>query len=378
MALVPESAQEKAALLHGRWLRVFILVVILLGGFFAILYFGQPHSAPVEASARGRKVDPPATQPAQVLPKEPITETAPFKTAVPQRVAGSTYLQLSAVRRQSAERMADDLRKKNFEAIASEIDGKPGVFRVLVGPVSATGVVQLRADLERAGFPGNAAIRRTSGESNPPKPDNAIALSARTTKEEASNRPVAGQTYMELSTASRDSAQLLVDALHQKKLNAMASEIIEKPGMFRVLVGPVEDTGAGIAQMRADLEGAGFPGNAAIRRILAESDPARPDPTSAGAVKSLSAGGTKADESNRPVAGQAYLEFFATSPQTAEIIADALREKGFEAVASATADPPGGFHVLVRPVNDTSIDQLRADLERAGFHGNAAILRISK
>lgn len=114
MALVPESAQEKAARLHGRWLRVFILVVILLAGFFAILYFGQPHSAPVEASARGRKVDPPTTQPAQVLPKEPITETAPFKTAVPQRVAGSTYLQLSAVRRQSAERMTDDLPQEEL------------------------------------------------------------------------------------------------------------------------------------------------------------------------------------------------------------------------------------------------------------------------
>ncbi len=285
VALVPESAREKAALLHGRWLRVFILVVILLGGFFAILYFGQPHSAPVEASATGRKVEPPTTQPAQVLPKDPITETAPFKTTVPHRVAGSTYLQLSAVRRQSAERMADDLRKKNFEAMASEIDGKPGVFRVLVGPVSDTGVVQLRADLERAGFPGNAAIRRTSAESNPSKPDNAISLSARTTKEEASNHPVAGQTYMELPAASRDSAQLLVDALRQKKFNAMASEIVEKPGMFRVLIGPVEDSGVAIAQMRADLESAGFPGNAAVRRILPESDPARPDPTSAGAVK---------------------------------------------------------------------------------------------
>jgi cell division septation protein DedD len=373
VALVPASAQEKAALLHGRWLRVFILVVILLGGFFAISYVGQPHSAPVEASATGRKVEPTAMQPAQILPKEPITETAPFKTAVPHRVAGSTYLQLSAVRRQSAERLTEDLRKKNFEAVTAEIDGKSGVFRVLVGPVSDTSVLQLRADLERAGFPGNAAIRRTSAESNPPKPDSAISLSARTTKEEVSNGPVAGQTYMELSAASRDSAQLLVDALRQKKFNAMASEIIEKPGMFRVLVGPVEDTGVGIAQMRANLEGAGFPGKAAIRRILAESNP-----TSPGAVTSLSAGATKADESNRPVAGQAYLEFSATSPQTAEIIADALHEKGFEAIASETEDPSGGFHVVVRPGNNTSIDQLRADLERAGFHGNAAILRISK
>ena len=300
VALVPESAREKAPLFHGRWLRVFILVVILLGGGFATLYLGQPHSAPVKASSTGQRVEPPTTQPAQVLAKEPITETAPLRTALPHLAAGMTYLQLSATHRQSAERMTDDLRKKNFEAVASEIDGRPGFFRVLVGPVSDTGVVQLRAELERAGFPGNAAIRRTSAESNPPKPDNAISLSARTTKEGASNPPIAGQTY-------------------------------------------------------------------------AESDPANPE-----AVKSLPAGATKADASNHPVAGQTYLEFSATSPQTAEIIADELHAKGFDAIASETENPPRVFRVLVRPVNDTSIDQLRADLERAGFHGNAAILRVLK
>jgi SPOR domain len=365
VALVP--------LLHGRRLRVFILVVILLGGFFAILYFGQPHSAPVEASATGRKAELPTTQPPQVSPKEPVTETAPFKTGVPHRVAGSTYLQLSAVRREGAERLTDELRKKNFEAAVSEIDGKPGLFRVLVGPVSETGVGQLRADLERAGFLGNAAIRRSLAESNPANPGSAISLSARTGKEEASYWAAGGQTYMELSAAPRESAQLLVDALRQKKFNAMATEIMEKPGLFRVLVGPVKDTGVGIAQLRADLERAGFPGNAAIRRTTAESDSANPS-----AVKSLSAGATKEDESNPPIAGPAYLEFPATSQQTAEIIVDALREKGFEASASETEDPPGGFHVSIRPKNNTSIDQLRADLERAGFHGNAAILRISK
>ena len=350
VALVPEAAPEKAALFRGGWLRVFILVAVLLGGFFGVFYFGQPHSAPVEASAKGRKIDPSAT---------PTLQTGP-----PQ-AAESTYLQLSAVRRPSAERLANDLRKKNFSAVLSEIDGKPGMFRVFVGPVSDTEVAQLRADLERAGFHGNAAIRRTEAETNPPKPDTAIPSSVQITKEEASGRPVAGQVYMELRAASRESAQLLVDALHQKRMNAMASEIIETPGVFRVLVGPVEDTGAGIAQLRADLQSAGFAGNAALRRTLAESDPAN-------------SGAAKADENDRRAASQAYLEFPATSRQAAEIIADALHEKGFEAVASETEDSTGGFHVLIKPGNHTSIDQLRADLERAGFHGNTALWRIAK
>jgi hypothetical protein len=300
VVFVPESAPEKAALFHGRWLRVFILVAILLGGFFAIVYLSQSRSAPVKASITGKAVEPPATQPAQILPKEPISGTVPLSTALPHRVAGSTYLQLSATHQQSAELLIDGLRKKNFEAAASEIEGRPGLVRVLVGPVRDTDVVQLRADLERAGFAGNAAVRRTLAGSNPPEPDNAISSSARTTNERANNRPLA-------------------------------------------------------------------------QPAQAESDPAN-----TGAAKPLPAEAAKEDASNRAVVGQGYLEFRASSRQAAEIISDALHEKGFDATAPETEDSPGVFRVLVRPVNDISIDQLRADLERAGFHGNAAIFRFLK
>lgn len=322
------------------------------------------------------KGEPLTTQPASVPPEETSAETAPLGTASPRLAAGLTYLQLSATRRQSAERMIEDLRQRNFPAVIAEIDGKPGLFRVFVGPVTATAVLRLRSDLERAGFPGNAAIRRSSAESKLPKSDDAISVSASTAQEGSSSRPVAGQTYLELTTASWDSAQLLVDVLRQKKFNAIVSEIVEKPGMFRVLVGPVEDTSVSIAQMRADLEGAGLSGNAAIPRTL-ESDSAK-DPANPAALKSLPPEAAKADASSRPVSSQTYLEFSAPSPQTAEIIADALHQKGFEAILSETKEPPGDFRVLVRPLSGTSIDQLRADLERAGFHGNAAVLRISK
>jgi hypothetical protein len=105
---------------------------------------------------------------------------------------------------------------------------------------------------------------------------------------------------------------------------------------------------------------------------------AKPAPANADAVSLFTAAVTKVDESNPPAAVHPYLEFSATSPQTAEIIADALRQKGFEATVSEAEDPPGGFRVFIKPANDTSIDQLRADLERAGFHGDAAILRVSK
>ena len=80
------------------------------------------------------------------------------------------------------------------------------------------------------------------------------------------SRPVAGQTYLQLAATSQHEADIMVDVLRKKKFRAMAAEIDEKPGTFRVLVGPITDTTAN--KMRADLQGEGFPGNAAIRRTF--------------------------------------------------------------------------------------------------------------
>jgi hypothetical protein len=57
--------------------------------------------------------------------------------------------------------MVDVLRKKGFKSRSAEIPGKAGTFRVLVGPLEADALNKTRADLQGAGFPGNAAIKRT-------------------------------------------------------------------------------------------------------------------------------------------------------------------------------------------------------------------------
>ena len=57
--------------------------------------------------------------------------------------------------------MVELLRKKSFPAIAAEIPEKPGVFRVLVGPMSDADVSKTRADLQNASFPGKEAVKRT-------------------------------------------------------------------------------------------------------------------------------------------------------------------------------------------------------------------------
>jgi cell division septation protein DedD len=80
------------------------------------------------------------------------------------------------------------------------------------------------------------------------------------------SHPADGQTYLQLAATSQHEADIMVDVLRKKKFHAMAAEIDEKPGTFRVLVGPITDSTAN--KMRADLQGEGFPGNAAIRRTF--------------------------------------------------------------------------------------------------------------
>ena len=182
---------------------VFFIVVILLGVFFAMGYIVGRNSSPVGAPevaahrpetrpadtdtpASTRETAPPApvdvskdadsrpketasqqgpaTKPAP--PPEPAPAPAPAKTSArtstsDQPESGRTYLQLSAIERDKAEIMVELLRKKKFSAIAAEIPEKPGVFRVLVGPIPEADINKTRAALQDASFPGKEAVKRT-------------------------------------------------------------------------------------------------------------------------------------------------------------------------------------------------------------------------
>jgi cell division septation protein DedD len=81
-----------------------------------------------------------------------------------------------------------------------------------------------------------------------------------------SNTPIAGQTYLQLAATTKHEADIMVDVLRNKGFKALTTEIAEKRGTFRVLVGPIPENGTN--KMRADLQASGFPGNAAIRRTF--------------------------------------------------------------------------------------------------------------
>ncbi len=193
-----EDGEFELILGNRQLLSVFFIVVILLGVFFTMGYIvGRnsgtltadvaPAPAPPAPDGRPQAVESPVAKASEPAPAPPApTETAPQQPtkeaepepapepAKPEKVkpepvrsgashpaAGQTYLQLAATSKHEADIMVDVLRKKSFKSMAAEIDEKPGTYRVLVGPITDTTANKLRADLQGAGFPGNAAIRRT-------------------------------------------------------------------------------------------------------------------------------------------------------------------------------------------------------------------------
>lgn len=97
-----------------------------------------------------------------------------------------------------------------------------------------------------------------SVESDPPK---TAMVKTRTS---GAGQPTPGEVYLQLAATSQHEAEVEVDVLRKKGFKALSAEIAEKPGTFRVLVGPVVD----LNKARSDLQSAGFPGREAIRRMF--------------------------------------------------------------------------------------------------------------
>jgi hypothetical protein len=101
--------------------------------------------------------------------------------------------------------------------------------------------------------------------------------------------------------------------------------------------------------------------------------PAKSDPEAA-RIKADEAKKARATASDQPTTGQAYLQLAATSKREADVMVDVLRQKGFKALAAEIAEKPGTYRVLV-PVSEGTTNSVRAELQKSGFPGNAAIRR---
>ena len=201
-----EDGEFELILGNRQLISVFLIVVILLGVFFAMGYIVGRNSAPAVAEGRDNKVSaaqpsprfdplaPETTRPAENPPATPetasaertpthaardIPEPAPSKAPPPEEKPKPTasraaepppasvtgdpapgeYWQVVATARPDAEIITEALTKKGFHAVMAPAP-KGGVFRVLVGPLKDSSTqAQTRTALEAAGFK-NPIVRK--------------------------------------------------------------------------------------------------------------------------------------------------------------------------------------------------------------------------
>ena len=132
-----------------------------------------PAPAPVQ-TAQQAAPDPEPVKPEPARPEPPKPEPVKPKAEPPKPaaaaklippasapIAGRIYLQISATDKDKADTMVDLLRSRNLPGMAAAIPERPGLFRVLVGPMAESGVNDMRTKLKSAGFPADQAIKRT-------------------------------------------------------------------------------------------------------------------------------------------------------------------------------------------------------------------------
>jgi cell division protein FtsN len=115
----------------------------------------EPEKRPEKAPEKPKPAPAPKPEPKAVAKAAPPPEPAP--AAAGQPPAGD-YLQLVATAKGQADDLVAVLRKNGFRALNYQVPEKPGLFRVLVGPVKDGEMNKLRADLQGKGFQGREAI----------------------------------------------------------------------------------------------------------------------------------------------------------------------------------------------------------------------------
>ena len=133
-------------------LRTWFVVVVLLGPLLTAAFMVGRMTAPTVAQIS------PESAAGQVSAASPGTKALVDAVNPNQPALHGTYLQLAAVPDQRP--LVERLQQSGFNAVALEVLGRPGLYRVLVGPLQEESVAQTRTQLEHKGFPGNSALPR--------------------------------------------------------------------------------------------------------------------------------------------------------------------------------------------------------------------------
>jgi len=211
-----EDGEFELILANRQLLSVFFIVVILLGVFFTMGYIVGRNSGPAPVDVASHK---PESKPMVVDSPAPPQESA---TAIPTTTAPETSAPTATKQQQPVPDEVKPEPVKVEEPVKKELTKKE-----------------------------KAKEREREKEKSAPAP--------------AAAAPASGQTYLQLVATAKAEADVMVDVLHQKKFKAMAVEIPEKPGLFRVLVGPLAD--GSLNKTKSDLQSSGFPGDKAIKKV---------------------------------------------------------------------------------------------------------------
>jgi type IV secretory pathway VirB10-like protein len=204
---------------------MFFVVVVLLAVFFVMGYIVGRNSTPSQEPSIARKTD---TKPMVVdSPAPTAATTAPTPTTPAPAVESPRPLETAVEK--PAEVKPEPPKPEPTKTVTSKSEPAP----------------KRETKAEKAA--DKAAEKAQKAEKARPTP---------------SNVPVAGQTYLQLSATSKQDADAYVEVLRKNSFPSIDVEVPNKPGTYRVLVGPLAP--GEINRTKADLQAKGLPGNAAF------------------------------------------------------------------------------------------------------------------
>jgi outer membrane biosynthesis protein TonB len=226
-----EDGEFELILGNRQLLSVFFIVVVLLGVFFTMGYIVGRNSGPIgptevattHKDTKPVVIDPPTVRetPKATQPTPPPTETA---AQLPPREEPK-----------AAETPKPEPPKPQHPPKPEPVKEK--------------------------------AIKAAPPKEPPPvKEVKQVAKQAPPTPAPSGGQPSSGQTYLQLVATAKAEADVMVDVLHKHGFGAIAVRHPDRPEIYRVLVGPIPDTA--VNKTKSDLQGAGFPGDKAIRKTF--------------------------------------------------------------------------------------------------------------
>ena len=213
---------------------VFFIVVVLLGVCFLMGYVVGKNSAPVLSASIASKSDP------EPLVIPPVTDSQP----PPAESAPTTVIETAA----QAPPATVAAKAKEEPAAPAAPAPKPEAEKA----TAATPTPAAPAKPALPGFQGEKAEKSLTSAAPKQAP--------------LGSQPIPGRVYLQLSATERDSAEGMADLLRGKRFPAIAAQVPERPALYRVLVGPLNESD--IAKMRADLKANSFPADEAVRRVF--------------------------------------------------------------------------------------------------------------